>query len=321
MRAIRIEDGVARVDTDVPEPVPGPGEAVVRVTRFALGGRDVSGRGGERVIPGSEFVGVVERVADGPRSDGNRWLGRRVVCSALIACGRCDRCRSGLSNHCVDRHELGRSGRDGCAAECVAVPVRNLVEVPRGLDDDVAVFAEPLSHAVHAAGMARVEGRTFVTVLGDGCLGLLCAQLMVRRNASVRLLGDRPGRLQLCEKWGIKHRHVDEAGRRQDQDLVFECSGIPRLASLATRFVRPRGTLVLAAWQGGESSGLDTGGVVENELTVLGCRGGRIAAGVEALASGVDVVSLIGRRFRLADGAAAVRAAGTPEAVRVIVEP
>lgn len=297
------------------------GEAVVRVTRFALGGRDLAGRDGDGTIPGSEFVGVVERVADGPRSEAARWVGRRVVASAQIACGRCERCRGGLSNHCADRRVLGRAGRDGCAAERVAVPVRNLAEVPRGLDDDVALFAEPLSHAAHAAGMVRVEGRTYVTVLGDGCLALLCAQVMARRNASVRLLGDRPGRLELCEKWGIKHRLLDEAGRRQDQDLVFECSGLPRLVVLAPRFVRPRGTLVLAAWRGDSTPGLDVASVVEHELTVLGCRGGRIAAGLEALRSGVDVVSLIGRRFRLSEGAAAVRAAGEPGAVRVVVEP
>lgn len=264
-------------------------------------------------------MGVVEKVAEDSRSDAAAWVGKRVVASALVACGRCDRCRSGLSNHCADRRLLGGPGRDGCAAERVVAPLRNLVEPPKGVSDEVAVFAEPLSLAVHAASMVRVEGRTFVTVLGDGCLALLCAQVMARRNASVRLLGDRPGRLELCEKWGIKHRAVDDAGRRQDQDLVIECSGVPRMVELATRFVRPRGTIVLAAAP--EAPALDVAGAVDNELTVLGCRGGHIAGGVEALVSGVDVLSLIGRRFKLADGVVAMRAAGDTGSVRVLVEP
>ncbi|MBM4107929.1 MAG: zinc-binding dehydrogenase [Phycisphaerae bacterium] len=314
---MRVNAGTARFDAECPEPTLRAGEALVRVLRCALGGGDVPGRG--EGIPGREFVGVVERVADGAREEA--WVGRRVVASALIACGRCERCRSGLSNHCAGRRVLGRMGCDGGAAERVAVPVRNLAEVPKGVGDEVAVFAEPLSHAVHAAGMARVEGRTYVTVLGDGCLALLCAQVMARRNASVRLLGDRPGRLELCEKWGIKHRLIGETGRRQDQELVFECSGLPRMIDLATRFVRPRGTVVLAASPEGGPPGLDAAAVTEHELTVLGCRGGRIAGGLEALTAGVDVVSLIGRRFRLSEGESAARVAADPACVRVLIEP
>ena len=69
--------------------------------------------------------------------------------------------------------------------------------------------------------------------------------VMAKLNASVRLVGRYSEKLAVCEKWGIKHRHVDDVGRRSDQDIVVDCTGSPDGLDLALRLVRPRGTVVL----------------------------------------------------------------------------
>lgn len=331
--ALRGDGRRVLLDTNHDPGEPGPGEALVRPTRIALAAADVAAATGPAPfvgVLGSEFVGLVERV--GPdhdaRADARRWLGKRVVGAALIPCGSCDRCRSGLSQHCAARRVMGRAGRDGVASHRFLIPVRNLAEAPRAMPDDTAVFAQAVARAVHAAHIVRLEGRMYITVLGDGCLALLCAQLAARLNASVRLLGRRHARLELCARWGVRHRHVDEAGRRNDQDVVIDCTGSPDFLALATGFVKPRGVIVLAARpaQAANADGLDTAAVVENELSVLGCRGGVVAEGLSALASGrIDTAALAPRRFRLADALAAAQAAADPgpdnACVRALIEP
>ena len=197
-----------------------PDEVLVKVRASAICGSDLHiARGLHPSAPlpvtiGHEFSGDV--VAIGSEVTKAR-LGERVTVEPCIVCGKCDRCRAGLTFHCASRTVMGLCGRDGCFAERFAVPVVNLVEVPRHVPDDAAVFAEPLARALHAAHILRVEGKPFVTVLGDGIDALLSAQILARLNASVRLLGWQPEKFGLCERWSIKHRHADEVGRRQDQ--------------------------------------------------------------------------------------------------------
>ncbi|MCC6677620.1 MAG: alcohol dehydrogenase catalytic domain-containing protein [Phycisphaerales bacterium] len=331
MRALRFDPAGLRLDPNSPEPVAGPGEALIRPTRIAIGDADLaamSGRAGFSGIPGHEFTGIVERVNPGPgRDDHQRWQGKRVVGSINIVCGKCDLCRAGLSNHCRTRRVLGLVGKDGCFAERFTLPIANLVEVPRSIDDDRAVFAEPLAAAAHAAQLVRIEGKPYITVLGDNAAGLLVAQLMAKLNASVRVLGDSPGKFTLCEKWGVKHRHADEAGRRQDQDVVIDCTGTAAGLLLATQMVRPRGKIILKTEPAveGARTGMEYGpaldAIVVNELEVIGSRCGRMADAVDLMVSGsVDVLSLMTARMKFADAVEAVKKARQPEQIKVVME-
>src|SRR5690606_629572 len=161
-------------------------------------------------------------------------------------------------------------------------------------------FAEPLAAALHAARQLHLEGRPYITVLGDGRLGLLCAQAMAQLNASVRVVGRHPEKMNLCEKWGIRHRHVDDVGRRQDQDVVVDCTGSPTGLDLALQLVKPRGRILLKTTVAPTSRLVDLSPIVINEIEVIGSRCGSIPDAIEALAAKrIDVVSLISRRYRL----------------------
>lgn len=333
MRAIRFDGRAPLLDLACPEPLPKPGEALIRPARVGIGAPDravIAGAVGFTGILGHEFVGVVERVHGAPgKDDQKKWEGKRIVGGVHIVCGRCDLCRGGLSTHCQARAVLGLHLRDGCLAERFTLPVANLVEVPRGVDDDAAVFAQPLAAVLHAAHMIRIEGKPYVTILGDGPLGLLAAQVMTRLNASVRVLGKHAEKYTLCEKWGIKHRHIDECGRRQDQDIVVDCTGAPPGLELAMQMVRPRGKIIVMtapapvpmAGMRALPSTIDLSPMVVNELEVIGARCGSLADAVGALARReVDVLSLISRRFKLADGVRALGAAAEAGVLRVVVE-
>lgn len=339
MRAIRFDGAHVYLDPKAPAPAPGPGEALIRPTRVGIAAFETRLAAGgvalrDAALPmtlGHQFVGVVEKLHDSAdRELRKKWEGKRVVGSVSIVCGRCDLCRAGLSAHCRSRRILGASNWDGCFAERFILPVRNLVEAPAAVDDDHAVFAEPLAAAMHAAQMVRVEGKTYVTVLGDSTGGLLAAQVLAKLNASVRLLGSRPEKFTLCERWGIKHRHISEVGRRADQDVVVECTGTAVGLDLALHLVRPRGKIVLRWALNGRDGGFFGPGtaaavpldmIVANEIEVLGARCGSIADAVAALSQGrIDVLPLITRRAKFADGVQAIQAAGEPEQIKVLLD-
>lgn len=329
MRAIRYEGpqrGVV-LDRAAPEPAAADGQAIVRPTRVAIGPVEIEFASGKPASPpitiGRWFVGVVESAGKGNKD--KSLVGKRVVAGLNCPCGVCERCKGGLSMHCAARTVLGVRGRDGCFADLVSVPVASLIAVPQGVDDDAAMFAEPLASALHAAQQLRLAGKAYVTVLGDGVAALLCAQVMAQLNASVRVLGTSERRLELAAKWGVKHRHEREAGKRGDQDVVIDCTGTASGLTTALALVRPRGKVLV---KGTPSPGapaatpLDLAPIAQHEVEVIGSRCGPVSEGVARLARGdVDVVSLISARDKFDRGVEALRAAASsPDTLAVALE-
>jgi threonine dehydrogenase-like Zn-dependent dehydrogenase len=163
-------------------------------------------------------------------------------------------------------------------------------------------------------------------VLGDGKLGLLVVQVLARMNASVRLLGKHPEKYGLCDHFGIKHRHIDEVGRRQDQDVVVDCTGSSAGLAMAMSLVRPRGKIIIKsaispvpiptgapvpgadhpAWR----EAVNLAPIVLNEIQLIGSRCGHIPDALAMLASKqVQVAPLITKRGRLEDGVMLLEAA------------
>lgn len=328
MKAVVFEKAVQVQDRS--EPALAAGEALVRPLLAGIASADMAvlaGRVAFSGVLGHEFVGLVERV-EGDAAERKRWEGKRVVGTPWIPCAACELCRRGLSAQCQERRVLGLHKRDGCFAERFAIPAASLVEVPKPVSDEAAVFAGVVGGAVHAARIARFEGKPYVTVLGDGPTALITAQVLTRLNASVRVLGTNPAKFSLCEKWGIRHRPVSEVGKRRDQDVVVDCTGAAEGLEMAMQLARPRGTVIARSTPAlvpltglvGSPPGVDLSPAVCNELHVIGAGAGSIRDGVETLARGaVDVSSLVSRKFRLAEAIDAIAWAKRPEALRVVM--
>ena len=331
MRALIIDANGPRLLTDRADPVTPDGNAVVRVLRTGVSGLDlaaVAGRVSHTGVLGHEVVG---RVESAPRAS---LVGSLVVVAPDLACGACDMCRSGIASHCRHIRLLGFGGTDGGIADRIAVPMRNLCPIPKGVDLETAVLAQPVADAVHVARLVPIERKTFVTVIGDGVGALVIAQILARRNASVRLLGARPDRYGLCERWRVRHRHIHEAGLRADQDVVIACfepdageslSG-GDVTRIALGMLRPRGTLVIAGPAVpvpgvGIDFAAGAGTIVERELRVVGARRGLISDGIAAIAQHeVDLAPIITRRAKLDEGVGILRAAAAPDQLRTIIE-
>ncbi|GJM19972.1 MAG: alcohol dehydrogenase [Phycisphaeraceae bacterium] len=327
MRAVRYDGQSVYVDQGSPDPTPGDADALIRPTLSAVDAIDLSIVRGElryEGIIGRRFVGVVED-APGPR--GASWIGRRVVATPSIVDADSEYARRGIGAHDPDRRMVGAHGHDGAMADRIVVPVNTLTAVPDELEDERAVFVIPVARALHAARLVRVEGRAFITVLGDTPDALICAQVMSRLNASVRVLGTDHAALALCERWGVKHRPQHEAGRRQDQDVVVDGVCTPESVELACALCRPRGSVILKPesppFPGSPHpalAGVDLSPALINEIELIPALAHSVAEAVALLASGaIDTGPLVGRRFALVDAVGALRAASDPGAMTMLV--
>jgi threonine dehydrogenase-like Zn-dependent dehydrogenase len=273
----------------------------------------VRGYMGFQGILGHEFVADVVSSAD------KGLVGKRVAGEINVVCGRCDLCLSGLSSHCRNRTVLGILNRDGAFADYMRLPAANLHVLPDSVDDDQAVFVEPLAAAYQIIKQVKLDGRKWVTVLGDGRLGLLCAQVLREAGCPVRMIGRHPEKLNLCEKWSIRHRLLADISPRHDQDVVVDCTGAAAGFELAMQMVRPRGTIVLKSTVA-QGKPLNLAPLVIDEIQVIGSRCGPFREAIRALAEKrIDVASLIYRRMKIEQGVEAIELAGRPGILKVIL--
>ncbi|HUQ30590.1 MAG TPA: alcohol dehydrogenase catalytic domain-containing protein [Pyrinomonadaceae bacterium] len=323
MLALRYEGGRLAV-AEVAKPQGSAGEeaareAIVRVTLSGICNTDVEiarGYAGFEGTLGHEFVGVVESAPD------PELIGRRIVGEINAGCGRCALCKAGDPRHCPERTVLGIHGRDGAHAGFLRLPVENLLPVPDDLPDERAVFCEPLAAACGIRERVGLSAETRVAVIGDGKLGLLCAQALALSSARVLLVGRHPEKLTIAAARGIETATSDQvSGRTREFDVAVEASGAESGFALALDLLRPRGTLVLKSTFHGTTP-VDSARIVVDELSVVGSRCGRFAPALDLLRTGaVEVESLISERYRLADGLGAMRRATERGVLKVLLEP
>ncbi|HEY3319469.1 MAG TPA: alcohol dehydrogenase catalytic domain-containing protein [Planctomycetota bacterium] len=321
MKALLIEPGGKLRLTDVPLRDLAPGDCRIAVRLAGICRTDlelVKGYMDFAGIPGHEFVGVVH---DGPE----HLVGRRVTGEINIACGTCPACRTGLRRHCPNRSVLGIYNRNGAFAEFVDLPTENVLTIPDNVSDEEAVFAEPLAAALEIFEQLHIPPGSRVLVIGDGKLGLLCAQVCTLLGARVTLLGRHEKKLALARRWNVEALLSADRPSLENADarfpFVIECSGTPGALNEALAWTAPRGTLVLkSTYAPASPPQLDWAKIVIDEISIVGSRCGQLAPALRLLAGGrVDVRSLIDHRKTLDQGVEAFDLAARKGALKVLV--
>ncbi|MGH7774168.1 MAG: MDR/zinc-dependent alcohol dehydrogenase-like family protein [Candidatus Binatia bacterium] len=314
MQALHWNGDSLRLDSSYPNPKADDRMALVRVRLAGICSTDLQifkGYMKFRGVPGHEFVG---EVAEGPAG----LLGKRVVGEINFACGRCRVCASGLRRHCPERRVMGILGAEGSFAEYVALPVENIHIVSETLTDEQAVFTEPLAAAFEILEQVELKPAAEVLVLGDGKLGLLCAQVLQLTGASVTVVGKHQKKLSHLEKLGIRTVMLSD-WRARLVDVVVEATGSTSGLKMAMGATRPRGTLVLKSTLAEEHT-LSLAPLVINEVTLLGSRCGLFPPALQALAQRkISVTPLIEKVYPLSDGIEAVTHAGRAGTLKVLL--
>lgn len=267
-----------------------------------------------RGVLGHEFVGTVE---SGP----DEWLGKRVVGEINIGCGACRACDEGLGRHCPNRTVVGIVNANGAFAERVALPVENLHQVPDNVSDEEAVFAEPLAAAFEILEQITIEPAHRCLVFGDGRLGLLISQVLSTTGAHITAVGKHDDKLALLSQRGIETQKLDAFDEAPTQaDIVVDATGAAAGFERAMAATRPRGILVLKSTVATPTK-VDLSPLVINEINVVGSRCGPFGPALKALAEqSVDVRPLIAERFPLASADLALKRAGEPGMLKVLID-
>ena len=316
MRALTLRSGLEYCEK-YPTPTPTDGEAVVRVIQAGICATDlqlVQGYMGFQGVPGHEFVGIVDEAPHHPN-----LVGKRVVGEINVACRVCPVCQAGHLTHCPHRTTLGIDRRDGAFADFLALPVENLYPLPDEITNEQAVFTEPLAAACQILEQVSIHEADRVLVIGDGKLGLLCAQVLQRAGCRLTVLGRHPEKLQILADRGI-HTSLDPASLSPGLDIVVEATGTADGFKLACEYVRPRGTIVLKSTYHGQTA-VDMASLVVHEITVVGSRCGPFPRAIELLKeNAVDVQSLIHKRFPIEQGTDAFEHAASKGVLKVLLE-
>src|SRR5688572_1639898 len=191
----------------VPVPVPGPNEVLIRLEKTAICGTDLHiylwDDWSQRTIKpglviGHEFVG---RIVDlGPGVTGYK-LGQRVSAEGHIVCGHCRNCRAGRQHLCPNTVGIGVN-RDGAFAEFIVMPASNLWPIPDQIPSELAAFFDPYGNAAHCALEFDVVGED-VLITGAGPIGIIAAGICKHigaRNVVVTDVNDY--RLKLAADMG-----------------------------------------------------------------------------------------------------------------------
>jgi len=314
MRALVLSNGSVRV-TEVPDPQPGPGEALVKVLTAGICNTDLElARGYMNFsgVLGHEFVGVVQQAGNG------HLLGKRVVGEINCVCHQCQYCQMEMPHHCLNRSVLGIVNRDGAFAEFLTLPEENLHLAPASVRDDVAVFAEPVAAAFRITEQIAINDGDRVVVLGDGKLGQLIAQVLWLHTKNLVCIGKHPWKLALLNNVGIKTALMDEPVAR-GADVVVEATGSHLGFARALELVRPEGTVILKTTVA-HPTALELSSPVVNEVTILGSRCGPFRPALEALSLGnVGVQPLITESFSLSDADKAMARASDRDVMKVLI--
>ncbi|MBI2247163.1 MAG: zinc-binding dehydrogenase [Armatimonadetes bacterium] len=262
MRGVmKVGRGVGLVELrEIPDPTPGPGQVLIRVSAAAICGTDLHIYHDEHpywppLVLGHEFAGTIAAMGKEVKE---YVLGDRVVSETSTgSCGVCSLCQSGNRHICADKRALG-IGRDGAFAPYVLLPAALLHRIPNGLTVQEAALCEPTAIAVHAVvERARVQPGESVVILGPGPIGLLCLQVARASGARPIVVSGTAAsgaiRLPAARALGAdvvvniaEDNLVDQVMAVTDglgADVVIEASGAPAAIALLPRLVRRLGRI------------------------------------------------------------------------------
>ena len=308
---------------EVPKPVPGPGEAVIKITATTICGTDVHIVRGEYpvkpgLVLGHEPVGVIEALGAG--LDRYYRAGERVIVGAITPCGQCFYCLNGSHSQCGGPLGGWRFGNtiNGAWAEYLLVPDAraNLAPIPEGLSDEsVLMCPDIFSTGLSGAESGNIKIGDAVAIFAQGPIGL-CATLGARlRGAGLIIAVDgMSARLDAARRFGASVtlgpdddpvRAIKTLTDGRGVDVAIEALGRQETFENALRSTRAGGTVSsLGVYSGKLVAPYEAfyAGLGDQTIVTTLCPGGkeRMRRLMEMIAQRrVDLTPLVTHRFAL----------------------
>jgi len=253
MRALVYTDTEKLEYKEFNDPLLKDGESIIKVSASGICGSDMHAYHGkdERRIPplilGHEVSGVIEQ---------GKQKGKKVVLNPLITCDECFYCKNGREHLCAKRVLLGMNRpveRQGCFAELVLSPDKNIYELPPTLDIKEAPIAEPTAVSLHAVELGhellkKSLDQSIILVIGGGAIGLLCALILEKYKKSKEIILVEPNekRLKVCKNHLQSEtlKPDDKKIKENSFDIVFDTVGLEITRNNSIKAVNAGGVIV-----------------------------------------------------------------------------
>jgi L-iditol 2-dehydrogenase len=286
MKALKYSGPWQLAVEEMPEPIMGPDDVLIRSEAVGICGSDVHGYTGESgrrkagMVMGHEAAGTV--ISTGANV-GNLKEGDEVAVFPTLGCGKCRYCLAGNEHICPDKRILGvNSGTWGAMAEFFTCNARQAVPLSEKVDPAIALLAEPLAVALHAINRMQPEKDAILAIVGAGTIGLaLTVVLKGLGHQNIFILDKIDEKLAFAKELGAEPINIDRedalkfinaktGGRRAAG--VFEAVGTAGTVKAAFELADFGGTVILIGNLAKEFS-LPLQGVTSNETTLRGSYG------------------------------------------------
>lgn len=283
MKAAVLENWFDLQLKDIPIPVPGKDEALIKVIRAGVCGSDITVYKGKHMtatvptVLSHEIFGRIESLPEG--YDGPFTVGQRVLMNPIISCGKCAACRRGLPHVCENLKLLGIHV-DGGFAEYTKVGVDKLVAIDDDFPDEVAILGEPFAVGAHVMVNSDIQPGDKIFISGGATVGLYIAIFAKAAGAERVIISEiNEPRRQFVESMGIETinpentdamdlmREVTDGGF----DIVYDTSGAPSCILQMPDLCRCGGKL-LSLGLSGDAYPFIIGKVSFKEIRLIGNR-------------------------------------------------
>jgi threonine dehydrogenase-like Zn-dependent dehydrogenase len=321
MKAIKLEQPREIGLVELEKPVPGPGEALIKIKAAGICGSDIGAFRGTnslvsypRVI-GHELAGVIESIPeDNPKGF---KVGDKVIVDPYLYCGHCYPCRIRRTNCCTDLHVLGVHV-DGGMAEYFCHPADMLVKMPEDMSWTDAAMAEPLTISLHGIHRGRLKAGEYCAIIGAGPIGLLAAMVAIAYDAHPILIDLVQERLDFAKELGVEY--VINSGKEDAEarvreitggdmaQQVMECSGANAAILSTLKLVSNAGRITLTGWPKNETP-MPTDVITKKEVDIRGARtsAGEFEEAIDLIYSKkVDVQKILTRTVSMEEAPATI---------------
>lgn len=344
MNAIVFDEPYKFKYVEIPDPVLGDNDIVVKVMAVGVCGSDMHRFKGELPFPkgtvmGHEFSGEVVEVG---KNVTNFVLGDKVVPYPLTTCKVCEMCRKGAYHLC-------NNGYFGDAAKAFAEYVKldttkdEIYHLPDKLSYEEGAFVEPLAVALNAVQKSVPKITNNVVVLGAGPIGMLITAVLTTLPVKIAVTDVSEKRLNFAKELGAHHvinaKTHDVKGELMhlfgskrygvyhegpDVDMVYEAAGAPQTFPQALEIVRAQGTVVVAAYANPPIT-FDPNIIPQKEINIIGsfCYTEEFQQAIDLIASReIDFTKFISHMYPLDKTQEAFeKQADTENSIKVIVKP
>ncbi len=202
----------------IPRPMPGAREMVIRISACGICASDCKCWSGAKmfwgdkpwvkapVVPGHEFFGVVDDLGEAAAAHFGVAPGDRVIAEQIVPCDRCRYCRTGKYWMCEVHNIFGfqREVADGGMSDYMLIPTTARVHtIPPEVSLEDAAIIEPLACAIHTVNRGDVQLDDVVVIAGAGPIGLMMVQVARLKTPKKLVVIDMvPERLELARRFG-----------------------------------------------------------------------------------------------------------------------